>query len=185
MESNADAPLLGLWQKQARQEHVMSLDEVRTKARRLDANTRRWRVATMILIVLVVGIEAWQVWREKEILERTGDLLTIAAFVYIAYRYRKYHLAAQPVEFGSTACGRFYRAELVRQRDLSKDSRGFLLPFVPGVALALFGGGVANRPASQLMTIAAVGVALFVTIAWWNSHTARRLQADIDALDAH
>ena len=98
--------------------------------------------------------------------------------------YRKHRLAAPPVALGRTNCVDFYRAELVRQRDLSKDSWGYLLPFVPGVALALFGDGFENRPTSQLIAIVAFGVALFLGVAWWNAHTARRLQNEIDALDA-
>ena len=88
-------------------------------------------------------------WIQPETLERAGDLLTIAALVYIAYRFRKQRLSAPPVALGRTNCVDFYRAELVRQRDLSKDSWGYLLPFVPGVALALFGGGFEDRPTSQ------------------------------------
>jgi hypothetical protein len=183
MESNADAEILRLWQKQACQEDMMPLDDIRTKAERLDTNTRRWRRATTVLVILLVIMEAWQVWRGEGMLERAGDLLTIAAFVYIAYRYRKHRRAAPPVALGRTTSVDFYRAELVRQRDLSKDSRGYLLPFVPGVALALLGDGFENRPTSQIILIVAFGVALFLGVAWWNAHTARRLEHEIDALD--
>ena len=117
-------------------------------------------------------------------LERAGDLLTIAAFVYIAYRFRKYRLAAPPVALGRTNSVDFYRAELVRERDLSKDSWGYLLPFVPGVALALLGRGLEDRPTSHMIALVAFGVVLFVGVAWWNAHTARKLQNQIDALDA-
>jgi hypothetical protein len=184
MESRADAEILRLWQQQAREEQKMPLDEIRTRAERLDAKTRRWRVFTLVLVLLLVIVEAWQVWRGEEMVERTGDLLTIAAFVYVAYRYRKYRLAASPVALGRTNCVEFYRAELVRQRDLSKDSWGFLLPFVPGVALSLLGGGLDRRPATQAIAAVAFGVMLFLSIALWNAHTARRLQNELDALDA-
>jgi hypothetical protein len=181
MESSADTEILGLWQKQASEEQVMPLDEIRTKAERLDTKTRRWRVATAVLFILVLIWEAWQVWIHEETLERAGDLLTIAAFVYIAYRYRKFRLAAPPVALGRTNSVDFYRAELVRQRDLSKDSWGYLLPFVPGVALALLGGGFANRSTGQVIALVASGVLLFLGVAWWNRHTARKLQSEITA----
>jgi hypothetical protein len=58
-------------------------------------------------------------------------------------------------------------------------------PFVPGVALALFGRGVGERSLSQTIAIIAFGIALFLGAAWWNTHTARTLQDEIDALDAH
>ena len=98
------------------------------------------------------------------------------AFANSAWRRRRSPWENQRVEF--------YRAELVRQRDLSKDSWGYLLPFVPGVALALFGGGFEDRPTSQPIALVAFGVVLFLGIAWWNAHMARRLQNEIDALDA-
>ena len=163
----------------------MPLDDIRTKAERLDTKTRRWRVATAVLVILLVIVEAWQVWRGEEMLERAGDLLTIAAFVYIAYRYRKQRLAAPPVALGRTNSVDFYRAELVRQRDLSKDSWGFLLPFVPGVALALFGRGLGERPTSQNSRASSSSVSrCSLAVAWWIAHTARKLQNEIDALDA-
>jgi hypothetical protein len=184
MESNADIEILSLWQKQARQEEMMPLDEIQTKAERLDAKTRRWRVVTAMLFILLLIWESWQVWIQPDMLERAGDLLTIAAFVYVAYRFRKQRMAVPPVALGRTNSADFYRAELIRQRDLSKDSWGYLLPFVPGVALALFGGGFADRPTSQLIALVTFGVALFLGVAWWNAHTARRLQNEINDFDA-
>ena len=184
MESNADTEILRLWQKQAREEQMTPLDEIRTKAERLDTKTRRWRQVTAVLFILLLIWETWQVWIEEAMLERAGDLLTIAALVYIAYRFHKHRLAAPPVALGRTHCVDFYRAELVRHRDLANDSRGYLLPFVPGVALALFGDGLEGRPASHAIALVVFGVALFLGVAWWNAHTGRRLQDEIDALDA-
>jgi hypothetical protein len=183
MDSNADSEVWRLWQQQAREEEIMPLDGIRTKAERLEAKTRRWRIVTAVLFILLLIKGALEVWIQTETLERAGDLLIMAALVYIAYRYRKWRLAAPPVALGRTNCLEFYRAELVRQRDLSKDSWGFLLPFVPGVALALLGGGFADRTTSQTVLLVAFGVALFLGVAWWNEHTARKLQNEIDTLD--
>jgi hypothetical protein len=182
MASSPDTEILTLWHTQAGGDH-MRVNDIRIRAERFDARTRRWRIATVGLLVLVLVWEAWQVWTQEEMLERAGDLLTIAAFVYVAYRFRKRHLAAPPVTLGRTNCVDFYRAELVRQRDLSRDSWGYLLPFVPGVALALFGGGLEDRPVGQLIALVAFGVALFVGVAWWNARSARKLQNEIDALE--
>ena len=182
MESSADTEILKLWLKQAREERTMPLDEIRREAERLDTKTRRWLVATAVLLILLVIWEAWQVWIQQEMLERAGDLLTIAAFVYVAYRFRKHRLAAPPVDPGRTNCVDFYRAELIRQHDLSRDSWGYLLPFVPGVALSL--GLFEHRPTSHRIALVAFGVGVFLGVAWWNAHTARKLQHKIDALDA-
>jgi hypothetical protein len=183
MEGNVSTEILGLWQQQAREEQPLPLD-VRTKAERLDAKTRRWRVVTAALVVLLLIKGAFEVWIQEGMLERAGDLLLMAALVSAAHQYRKQRLAAPPVALGRTNCVDFYRAELVRQRDLSKDSWGFLLPFVPGMALVLLDGGLETRSTSQLIALVASGVGLFLGTAWWNAHTARRLQNDIDELDA-
>ena len=55
---------------------------------------------------------------------------------------------------------------------------------IEGEWLALLGRGLEDRPTSHMITLVASGVVLFVGVAWWNAHTARKLQNDIDALDA-
>ena len=184
MNSHSDGEVLALWQQQAREEPIVPLDNIRAKAERLDAKTRRWRVINLGLFILLLIKGAFELWIQTETLERAGDLLMMAALVYVAYRYRKWRRAAPPVALGRTNCLEFYRAELVRQRNLSKDSWGFLLPFVPGMTLAMLDGVLAPRPTSQKVVLVLLGVALFFGVAWWNEHTARRLQNEIDALDA-
>jgi hypothetical protein len=183
MDINADVAVCGLWQEQEREERIMPLDEIRAKAERLDARTRRWRVVTALLFILLLISEALQVWRQEALLERAGDSLTIAALVYVAYRFRRQRMPAPAAALGRTNWVEFYRAELARQRDLSMDNWGYLLPFVPGVALALVGRGLGARSLSQTTAVIVAGVALFLGVAWWNSYTARKLQNEIDALD--
>ena len=184
MDNNADIAVWMTWQHQDGDEPSMAIDQVRVKAERLDARRRRWATFTTLLFVLIVIVEARQVWIQEAVLERAGDSLTIVALVYVAYRFRRQRVAAPPAALGTTNCVAFYRAELGRQRDLSKDSWGYLLPFVPGVALALFGRGLGERSLSQTIAIIALGIALFLSAAWWNRHTARKLQGEIEALDA-
>ena len=162
----------------------MPVDEIRAKAEHLDARTRRWRSFTEVLFILLVIAEAVQVWRQEALLERAGDSLTIAALLYVAYRYRRQRMAAPAVALGRTNCVEFYRAELVRQRDLSKDSWGYLLPFVPGTTLAVFGRGFENRPFGQIIAVIVLGVGVFLGVHGWNMYTARRFQREIDAFDA-
>jgi len=184
MAGNSEVDVLRLWQEQAVEEHAMPFDEIRTKAEHVDRKTRRWRVITVLLFIVLLIAESFKAWIQDAMLERAGALLTIAALVYVAYRFRKYLQAAPPVTRGTTTCLEFYRSELIRQRDLSKDNWGYLLPFVPGVALGLFGRGFEHRPTSQVVALIAFGVSLFLVIAWWNARAARKLQREIDVLDA-
>ena len=184
MDNNADIAVWMVWQQQEREEPPMSIDQIRVKAERLDTKRSRWATLTALLFILIVIVEALQIWMQEALLERAGDALTIAALVYVAYRFRRQRAAAPPVALGTTNCVAFYRAELARQRDISKDSLGYLLPFVPGVALALLGRRLGERSLSQTIAIITFGIALFVGAALWNTHTARQLQDEIDALDA-
>ena len=184
MDINFDVAVWRLWQEQAREERIMPVDDIRAKAERLDVRSRVWRTFTALLFILLVIVETVQVWIQEAPIERVGDALTIAALLYVAYRYRRHRMAAPPVTLGTTNSVEFYRGELARQRDLSRDSWGFVLPFVPGVTLALFGRGLGAQSLAQTIVVIVCGVTLFVGVAAWNSYTARKLQKEIDAIDA-
>ena len=183
METRIDGDVLKLWQQHAREEPSPRLEDVRTKAERLDAKTRRWRVITMALFILLLIKGAVEVSTQTETLERATDLLLMTALIYVAYRYRRWRLSAPPVALGRTNCLEFYRAQLVRQRDLSKDGWGYLLPFAPGITLAILDGVLTDRPTTDDIVLVLLGVALFVGIAGWNAYTAHRFQYEIEALD--
>jgi hypothetical protein len=171
-----------LWHDQPREEHAMSIDDIRSKAERFDRKVRRWNIATGVLFALVIVVEAWQVWRNPELPERVGDLLTIAAIIYSAYLFRGYATSqSMPSGLGLTSSVDFYRKRLALQRDLASQPWRYLVLFIPGVGLSLFGDAL-DRPAAQTAAIAAFGVALFLTVAWVNRRTARRLQREIDEL---
>jgi hypothetical protein len=171
-----------LWNSQPREEHVMSIDDVRSKAERFEQKLRRRSIATAVLVAVLIIVEAWQVWRSPELLERVGDLLTVAAFVYVGYRFRGYATAhLMPAGLGLTASIDFYRTQLARQRDFASHPWKFLAVFIPGVGLSLL-GGVLNQAPALSAAFAGFGVALFVTTAWVIRRSARRLQDELDEL---
>jgi hypothetical protein len=171
-----------LWRDQPREEHQMSVEQIRSKAERLEQRVRSLNVATAVLFAAVISVEMWQISRSGELLERVGDMLTIAAFVYVAFRFRgNVAVQAMPAGLGLTSSVHFYRDQLVRRRDLSSHPWRFLLPFVPGVGLSLVGGALDGPPA-QTAAVAMFGVALFLVVAWWEKRRALRLQQQIDEL---
>ena len=172
-----------LWQQQARMEPMVPLDTVRAKAERLDAHTRGRNMLTGLLFILLSIKGAFEVWTQAGTLEKAADLLLLAAIAYAAYRYRRWRLAAPPAALGRTNCVEFYRAELLRQRDLARDSWGYLLPFVPGITLAILDGVLEDRSARNGIVLVLFAVALFLGIGWWDAHAARRVEAEIRALD--
>jgi hypothetical protein len=176
-----------LWQKQPREPQRISLDEIRAKAEHFEINTRRWRTVGRAVVILLVIINVFEImWPGQDIVERAGDLLTLGAFLYIWYEYRKHaRIASRPEGLGLTNCVDFYRAALSHERNLAQQSRRYLLPFVPGVTLSLLGGVLDEAvPTARKIGVAALGVGLFLGVGWLNAHTARKLQRDIDTLEA-
>lgn len=171
-----------LWRGQAREEYQMSVDNIRAKAERLEQRVRSLNIATAGLLVAVISVEMWQISRSTELLERVGDLLTIAAFVYAAFRFRgSVAVQSMPAGLGLTGSVHFYRDQLVRRRDLSGHPWRFLLPFVPGVGLSLLGGTL-DGPPVWTATVAFAGVTLFLWVAWWEKRRALRIQEEMDEL---
>jgi hypothetical protein len=171
-----------LWHDQPREEHAMSIDETRARADRFTRKVRRWNIVTGVIVVLAIAFDAWQMWREPSLLDRVGDVLTTAALLYVVYRYREY-MAVQPMPagLGLTTSADFYRQQLARQRDLAGNPWRLLALFIPGVGLSLLGHAL-ERPPAQTAVIAALGVVLFLGVAWLNTRTARKLQREIDEL---
>jgi hypothetical protein len=172
-----------LWRDQAREEYEMSIEMIRVKADQLDRRVRNMNRATAGLLAVIVLVEAWQIWGSPELLERVGDLLTLAAFAYVAFRFRgDVTVQSMPAGLGLTSSMDFYRDQLARRRDLSEQPWRFLVPFVPGVGLSLL-GGMLNVPPAQAVAVAAFGMLLFLAIAWWEKRRARGIQHEIDGLD--
>ena len=157
----------------------MSIDVIRARAHEFDVRNRVTGALTGLLLLVILGLEAWQIWVTTEILERVGDLLTVAAIVFTSYQFRHYY-APMPAALGQTASVDFYRMQLARQHGLASRPWRYLLPFVPGVTLSLV--GPMDRPVGQLLAASAVMVALFVVVAWVFLRTGRNIKADIDRL---
>ena len=160
----------------------MSVEIIRAKAERLEQRVRSLNIATAGLFAAVIAVETWQISRSGELLERVGDLLTIAAFVYVAFRFRgNVAVQSMPAGLGLTGSVYFYRDQLARRRDLSARPWPFLLPFIPGVGLSLLGGALDGPPA-QTAAVAAFAVGLFVAVAWWEKRRALKIQEEMDEL---
>src|SRR5437867_7749992 len=119
MVNDSENHILELWEEQPREAQQISLDEIHAKAQRFETRIRRWRtVGTPLIVLLMISNTVESVWPGQNIMERAGDLLTVAALFYIAYEYRKHSRFARPEGPGLTNCVEFYRAHLIHERNL-------------------------------------------------------------------
>jgi len=186
MTSEPETPAHRAWREQEEADARIPLEEIRSKATRFDAKTRRGRQLGAVLASLLMVANAVQaVWPGRNMVERSGDLLIVAAFVFMGFLYRRdTRYSTQPDGPGEASCLDFYRTLLVRERDFAGQSRRYFLPFVPGVALSLTGGLLEAPSTPRMVGLALGGIALFLGVNWWNAWTARRLQREIDRIAA-
>jgi hypothetical protein len=173
-----------MWRQQPHAGHTMSLDEIRTKARNFDRKVKQWRDVTTLMFALLIVKTAWEVWVDVDVAERAGDALILAALLYVVYRYAGFARAKTiAATLGQTNCLEHYRAQLLRQRELSSHGWTFVLPFVPAVGVMVFARALQGRPTWQLTVMIVLMVVLFVGVIWAVARNRGKLEREIAALD--
>jgi hypothetical protein len=184
MTQNDESRPEQVWRDQPKEETSMRLEDVREKAQRLETKVRRGNILAGVLIILALIDNARDVWIHPELLVRSGHFLIVAALVYAIYRFRAHaRPLTAPNTLGLTSCVEFYRARLVRQRDMSVDGWKYVLSFVPGFGLIVVGRALENRTPSQIVTLVALAIVLFAGIILVHVRSARRLDREIASLD--
>jgi len=162
----------------------MTTHEIREKARRFQRSVWRGNAIAGALFLLLFIKNGWETWISEDILVRLGHVLIMAAFAYVAYRYRQYGRALPPAAvLGSTSSVDAYRAQLVRQRDMTSGGWRYFLSFAPGLFLIVFGSASESRSTSQVVVLVILAVALFAGCAWVNARSVRRLEREVRLLD--
>jgi hypothetical protein len=197
MESESHNGLASLWQNQPVGRVEVSLGQLRRRARKFGQQILWRNLREYAASVLVIGVFAYYMWRFPAPLVRLGCALVIAGVLFVVHTLHKRGAARTgSVEMAFSTCLEFHRAQLEQQRDLlSGVWTWYLLPFVPGMAVFLFGLLLwtleqPHAPAhvgTIMITfgLTAAGCALvFVGIGKLNQWAARKLQREIDALDA-
>ena len=198
--NGADQELTELWHSQKLDGKELSMEEIRGKVNKFERNIKIRNGIEYVAAVVVLAGFGPQIFLGENLYVRAGALLILLATARVVYVLHK-HGSAQslPEELGRAASLDFYRSALVRQRDLlSSIWIWYLLPFLPGVALSLFGfavrdGLILNQPApieeqgagglAGLLVVIGLFAAVVFIAAALNKRKARKLQAEIDALD--
>jgi hypothetical protein len=176
-----------LWQSQPRTGRVLSLDEVREHAHRLERRVARRNLREYVAAVIVVIGYGWGMWVMPSALIRGGALLIIAATVLVVWRLHRWGRAQPlPSDLALKPALAFHRSQLERQRDGLKGVwRWYLLPFVPGLLVLVIGASLFEPIGPRRATAFGLGaMAVMIGGHLLNRRAARRLQKYIDHLGA-
>jgi hypothetical protein len=197
MESESHKGLASAWRSQPVGRVEISLDQLHRRARNFGKQVLGRNLREYAASAVVVGIFGYYVWRFPAPLVRLGCALVIAGAFFVVHSLHQRGAASTvPVEMAFSTCLEFHRHQLERQRDLlSGVWTWYLLPFVPGMAVFLLGLLLwtleqPHAPAHTRVIMlafsltAAVCALAFVGVWKLNQWAARKLQREIDALDA-
>jgi hypothetical protein len=185
-------PLQSLWTAQQEEPFAMSLADIHTRSARFQSRIR-WRnwieYAASAIVVVVFGRIALV---GDNAIVQAACVLIVLGTLYVGWHLATLARSASKAELNAAAnWAEFHRAELVRQRDaLNGIWRWYLGPLVPGWVLFWVGVGFEPRTGApwwvQIVIAvlgAAIGAAVFVGIAALNKFAAKKLDAEIAALD--
>jgi hypothetical protein len=191
IEPSPNDNLRRAWQNQKPEGIRMSADEVRRKAGKFEKRIF-WRNAREYLAALaVVLFLGFQFGHTRDSMTRSGFALMIAGMVCMVWHlHRKGSSRTQPADLALTHSLEFFRRELERQRDLLQSvGRWYLGPMIPGwvvlmVALARTNPGHLHHFVLAFSAFQFVAASLFVFVWRLNLGAARKLQRQIDELNA-
>ena len=141
-----------VWQCQTVEHTVMSLDDIRRKARSYQGKIRFRNGLEYAAVVFITLFFSRTIWTIHHLVMQVGAGMCIAGGWYMAWQLHKRGPAREvPADLGAVTCLGFHRDELARQRDLLRDTwRWYLCPLIPGLAVLTIGAGLANPAPSAL-----------------------------------
>jgi hypothetical protein len=194
---NSSRDVRNLWQGQGSESFSMTVEELRKTSAKFTRKIRFRNIREYLAAVIVVSAYGYYIYRFHNLTVRIGSAMVIAAALWVSYRiYKKASPAAMGSSKDGQSCVDFHRSELMRQRDLLATVwTWYLLPFTPGLVVFLVGlieialakPGARQHPGGMIIgygVVFAVCAATFIFLGWLNGWAARKLQKQIDALDA-
>ena len=181
---SSEDKLSELWKSQPLEPlQAVPPSEIRQQASAFQQRIRRRNRREYIAGALVVPVFLAYAWIFPYWVTKLGALLTVLGTVFVMWQLHRRASAHDLPEALAASHVAFHRAELLRQRDAV---RGVWLwyvgPFVPGFLVFMWGRQ--TELGIHHPWIYVVGAILMLAIAVVNRFAARRLQREIDALDA-
>jgi len=183
-------PIQALWADQPKEDFVMSPADLQKRASKLQSVVRRRNAIEYAAGALVIAVFSTVAFVMPGVLAKIGCALIAAGTAYVMWRLHVLARAASRDEMSAAeSLSHFYRHELARQRDaLASIWRWYLGPLVPGMVVywAAMVVNIPVRPAAWVTAVLglALTAAVFTAVAALNKRAAKKLQTEIDALDA-
>lgn len=178
------------WQNQATESLPMPLEELQRKAKMFRSRIRRRNIREYVAAAILIVWVGSGLLRFSTPLNRAAQVTIIAGAVYVVWQLRRRGSAAiLPVEASASNWLDFHRRQLERQRDALRSVwKWYLAPLVPGVVLLMvsLNRTIVQRTGSMALipAVAAANIVVLGAVWWLNMRAARRLQRQIDELDA-
>lgn len=184
--TRSDQDLKALWRTQEMETGPMSIEQIHARAfqTRIQARNVVEYVASA-LVVVIFGLYA--VIFPDPLMKLGAVMVMVGAGVMGWQLHRRASARTLPPGAAAGASLSFHRAELIRQREALRAAVWwYIAPFVPG--MAVFIAGMARvRSDGSLIHLAPLAALLVAYLTAWtllNRRAARRLQAEIDDIDA-
>ena len=179
-----------VWRRQKVEHTQMTIDELRGKASKFRRRILFRNLREYAAVAVVVAFFAFSMGKYTPLM-RVGAGLSIAGMLYVAYQiHRRGSTKAVAADLAPESCLDFHRQELERQRDLLMGIWSWYLgPMIPGLVFLMVAVGMANPGHLKHALVfeaeySAVVALAFYFVAKLNQRAARRLQRQIDELDA-
>ena len=181
-DNDTTTDLKKLWRDQPEEMPPMTLELIH--ARGFQSRVRQRNLIEYVACGFVVCIfSAYVILLSDPILKVASALVVLGTLIVACQLHRRTSARTAPA---TDALG-FHRAELVRQHDALRSAWfWYLAPFAPGMLLFLgrLALGYPQMPLVYRLITPALTLAYGVVWVWINGRALRRLQAEIDDLDA-
>lgn len=189
-----------LWQSAPPDKEKIDMEALKKRGSKLRRNVRARNAvetAAAVVVLYFVGRNAYAALAAGDHLSALGGALIMAGTaMVVAVLWRRGSNPRPPaIDAPTREQIAFHRGALVRQRDLLRSvPRWYLGPFVPGLVVlfvaqarsALLGEGLSSPALERVAPLAgnlALVALVFVAVAWLNARAARKLDAEVAALD--
>ncbi len=182
----SDQDLKALWRNQQMETGPMSIEQIHARA--FQSRIQFRNLVEYVASALVVAIFGFYAVFFPHPVMKLGAVMTMVGTAVMAWQlHRRASSRILPPGAAAGASLTFHRAELVRQREALRSAFWwYIAPFAPGMTVFVAGMALAH-PGASLGYLAPLAVLIAAYLAAWfllNRGAAKRLQAEIDDLDA-